>query len=72
MQAVKASGFKENQVELVEHIPEKIVPGAVASAQDIYSAVTDTREYEYISVAQNSKSIWVIIEIREKIRIQGK
>ena len=40
MQAVKASGFKENQVELVEHIPQKVVPGAVASAQDINSAVT--------------------------------
>ena len=67
MQAIKASGFKENQVELVEHIPQKVMPGAIASAQDIYSAITDTREYEYISVIQNSKSLWDIIEIREEI-----
>ena len=71
MQAITASGFKENQVALVEHIPQKVVPGAIANAQDIYSAVTDTREYEHISVSQNSKSLWNIIVIREKITIQG-
>ena len=72
IQAIKASGFKENQVKLVEHIPQKVMDGVTTSAQDIYSAITDTREYEHISVAQNSKSLWNIIVIREKILIQGK
>ena len=72
IQAITASGFKENQVELVEHIPQKVTNGVITSPQDIYSAITDTRKYEHISVAQNSKSLWNNIVIREKITIQGR
>ena len=67
LQALQACGFKENELTLVEHQPQKTINGALILAQDIYSAVTNHKVYEYISVTQNNKGIWFNVHIREKI-----
>ena len=67
LQALEACGFKEEELTLVRHEPQQNINGAHTLAQDIYSAVTNHKVYEYISVTQNNKGIWFNVHIREKI-----
>ena len=64
LQAVKAAGFKEERTTLKKQVPEQIIHESAKSlAQDIYSAVTDTRAYGNISVHRTSKGVWFTVSI---------
>lgn len=59
--ALKAAGFKENQIALQKQIPKRNEGNVNTIAQHIYSAKTDKKEYQAISVFQNQHGLWSIV-----------
>lgn len=67
MEAVKAAGFKEDEVTLKKPLPVKVI-GAKPLAQDTYSAQTENEVYDHISVVQNGKGLWDDVYIMPRTR----
>lgn len=75
MAALKAAGFKEDQVTLKERIPAKVInPGVTQAGQDTYSAETENHVYEHISVFEDSNDhVWDTVRIgRQEIIREGQ
>ena len=74
MEALKAAGFKEDQVTLKERIPAKVINlGVTQAGQDTYSAETENHVYEHISVVEDSNDhVWYIVMIGPIIIREGQ
>lgn len=64
--ALKAAGFQEAQLTLTRSTPAKrINKGVSIAALDTYSAQTDNRIYQHISVSQTTKTkVWYTVTIQ--------